>query len=157
MTSATRNRAIRYAEDELGVHTCFQKAVETEQALKSLLPKRAAAEGLIRHLDVELDGQRMRIREDLRNTADAEKLSATAFESKYKDIVGSDLTMHDLTTELGKAKDDLANLDVEIRSLDLEHRTAIARMNELGGYFAYLASARNANTAARTQSQDWPW
>lgn len=151
----TRNKAIRFAEDELGVHTVFNESVALEEKLQKLIEERTNEEIIVRAREARIEGRMVEIREKVREDSDS-SISATAYESKVKDACASDKALREFKEALGENKDHLIQLEGEIRGYELMHRSRIARMHELGGYLHYLAASRNASTAARTTVNDWP-
>lgn len=151
----TRNRAIRFAEDELGVHTVFRDSVELEEKLRNCIAERTEEEIIVRMREARIEGRIIEVREKVRADSDS-SISATAYESKVKDACASDEQLREYKEALSENKDRLTMLEGEIRGYELMHRSRIARMNELGGYLSYLAASRNASTAARVSVNDWP-
>lgn len=153
--TTTRNRTVRYAEDTLGVNDVFSTAVEIESNLRKTLADRAGLEQAINGIKAGIEIRTADIRSDV--LGEYGTLSATAYESKVKDVCGQDGKLRKMREDLLAKTNRLADLDAEIRIEELEHRSRVARLHELGGYFQYLASSKNAFTAARTSVNDFPF
>lgn len=153
--TTTRIRSIRYAEDQLGVHDTYTSLVQIESNLRKTLAERAGLEQEINGIRAGIEIRTSDIRSDV--LGEFGTLSATAYESKVKDACSQDGKLRKLREDLLSATDRLADIEAEIRIEELEHRSRVARLHELGGYFEYLASSRNATTAARATVNDWPF
>lgn len=155
---AARNKAVAYAEDVLGVHEIYAEVLGLENQLrgeKGLLREVADNEANIRSLEKSIADRTIELRIEKRG--DNPEMSATAFEAHLKVVVNSDPSIVHLTEQLERAKNVLDAVASEAREVELAHRSRVARLNMLGGYLQYLASAKNASTAARTAGQDWPY
>lgn len=153
--TTTRNRAVRYAEDSLGVNDVFSTTVEIESSLRKLLAERAGIEQAVNGIKAGIELRTSDLRADVRG--DNPTVSATAYESAVKDVLASDGKLRKWREELLSKTNRLLDLEAQIRVEELEHRSRVARLHELGGYFQYLASSKNAVTAARATVNDFPY
>lgn len=153
----TRSKAIRYAEDDLGVHLIYTEAVNAEQEIREHVLQKADYEVAIRHHEQELDERIYELRQQLHEETGDKPLSATAFESTVKDMIGSDEKVKALKAKIIDEKDLLSYVEANLRDKELTHRSRVSRMTEIGGYLHYLAAAKNANTAARESASSFPW
>lgn len=85
--------------------------------------------------------------------------SNASIERKHKELLHSDTLCRSMRNDLRGTVDTLDEVEAEISIAKTRLEVLTARMAELGGYLAYLASVKSAATAARVAASDpdnWP-
>lgn len=144
------NPALQYAEVTLGVHTCYEKAEAAHKELDEIVLELDKAQDEKRYLTDQL--------------ADKEMDLLIAERGKHADMSGAELERH---MKIVKHKDtDLIQLrqrllavggrvngleyDADVQKQSIKIQTA--RMEELGGYFRYLAAIKEAENLIKRQN-----
>lgn len=148
------DKGIKYAEETLGVHEVYSRAIEArkrfEQARNDLARLRAAR----RSVDHTLRDREYEVLSDVRGANSTASLNA--IERLVKDAVQTDPACRATRDELDRLAFDidmtenaaqLAKVDAEIES---------SRMTELGGYLTFLASIKAAAHPATGTAVPWP-
>jgi hypothetical protein len=146
-------KAIKYAEETLGVHDVYVQA--------KTLP--GAIEGLRR--SVALKRRTKTSQEDLYTDAELQfiankrgensSMSQTAFEKFIKGEIHLEPTLRKWRGELADLNFEIESDEAAIRRLQYDLEIATARMTELGGYFAYLAAVKTAEVASHQPTHVW--
>lgn len=149
------NRALAYAEDNLGVHRIWVEVGQLTVQLSDLYRTQAGLETETRSLDYQIEARRAEL---LVREADGNpEMNPTAFERHMKLVYGRDEEL----ASIGRLRlDAMASRDAinaQIKGAEYNHRGHVGRMNELGGYFEYLAAAKSAATVAAQAVADYPW
>ena len=146
-------RAIKYAEDNLGVNSVYERAQQladeiTVERGKLVLKRREKLNAEELYTDAELV-----FVADMR--ADNPDLSQTAFEKFIKGKIHQNPNLRKMRAELADMAYRMDEIEVDIRHLQNKLEIATARMGELGGYLHYLAELKAAETAS-TGQDNWP-
>ena len=151
----TQRRALNYAEDSLGVHRVYTDSENIVLQLQELYKKRAGLETESRNMATDIERHRASLldRETLANP----EMSVTAHERHMKLVYARDEKLREMTDTLNQVMAERDLIDADIRGRETNHKGHVARMNELGGYFSYLAMAKNAQLVAMSQMSDYPW
>lgn len=145
-TTRPRARAVNYAED-LGLNSTHENAKAAAEALGVLYHQRAQHEKSIREIKGLIAHHENRVVEKVR--ADNPDLGPTAFERLVKQAQASDDILVALGQDLRDRQADAGEAEAEIRANEVSLKVDTARMNQLGGYFSYLAASKEALTAER--------
>lgn len=138
---------VEYAERTLGVHDVYREAVEAAEGLTKALDDRHTASNGIRDLTEALGQAEADL--SVRERAANSEMSATAFDRHMKVAAQNDPDLQDLRHGLAQARASYDGADSRVKQYDTRVRIATARMEELSGYFHYLAVAKS--TASRRQ------
>lgn len=147
-------RAIKYAEDTLGVHRVHEEAQAIAEELDAARLELAAARRNRVNVEDAYTDEELVFVADMR--ADNPDLSQTAFDKFIKGKIHQ-------APDLRKRRGQLADLrhaeelaEAEISRLRNRLEIATARMGELGGYLHYLAEVKAAETASTGLTMNWP-
>lgn len=144
-----RGRAVQYAE-ELGLNTSHENAIGAAEALGILYHQRAQGEADIRHLKAVIEAHVADVTNEVSSQTFA---SQAAFDRAVKQALVSNEDLQNMQEQLRGKQNHVGEIEAEIRSNEAALRVANARMNELGGYFNYLAASKEALTAERILGQ----
>ena len=153
-------RAVKYAEDSLGVHSVYREAqrlaIDAETCRRNIaLHRRAKVAAEESYTDVELA-----FIADCR--ADNPDLSQTAFDKFVKAAIHKNPELRKLRSSLAELRFQEETMEAGLRKIQADLDIATARMGELGGYLHYLAELKRAETASTGPSHfygvptDWP-
>jgi polyhydroxyalkanoate synthesis regulator phasin len=146
-------RAIKYAEDNLGVHSVYERAQQLADEITVERGKLVQARHQKVNAEEAYTDAELAFIADMR--ADNPDLSQTAFEKFVKGKIHQNPNLRKMRGELANIAHRMDELEVDIRHLQNKLDVATARMGELGGYLHYLAEVKAAETA--TVGQDnWP-
>jgi len=151
----TQHKAIAYAEDQLGVHRTWANCEAITVALADLYDQQAGFEAESRNLNHQIDALKDGLL--VRESAVFPEMAPTAFERHMRLVIAKD---ENLTAVKRTLLECMARRDVvagQIRAQENNHKGSVARLNELGGYFNYLAQVRMAATMAANAVADFPW
>ena len=154
----TGRQALDYAERQLGVHKVYEEAQVAAARLTELREQLAK----MRH--------DKGIREDAYLTAEynfvaqtrtqMSELSQTAFDKAIKAAIHNEPSLRGVRADLAQMSSNIELTEVSIARARVDVEMAMARMTELGGYFAYLAAIKNAETqrlhVPPSADGDWP-
>jgi hexokinase len=150
-----QNKALAYAEEKLGVHKVWIDAEALALQLQDLYNTASGLETGSRNLQTEIDRRRADLL--LEEASTTPELSPTAFERRMKFVYAGDEVLRKLTDSYNETMAHRDAVNAQIRGAEVNLKGHTARMNELGGYFKYLASAKNAQTTVVAQVNDYPW
>lgn len=147
-------KALEYAEDRLGVHKVFEEAqvlaarlAELRESVVTMRADKARAEDAYQTAEYAfVSDQRAQLFE----------MSQTAFDKAIKAAVHNEPSLRALRADLAQRSTNLEMQEAAVSRARVDIEIATARMAELGGYFAYLAALKNAETAQKYGQQDWP-
>lgn len=145
-----RGRAVTYAE-ELGLNDFHEESKAASDALGVLYHQRTQGESKIRHLKAAIEGRTAIVTSE---TETGETFaSQAALERSIKRALAGDEELVDLYQQLRVLQDEVGEIEAEVKSNERSHHTATARVNQLAGYFAYLAASKEAQTADKLIGQ----
>lgn len=133
--------ALKYAEDELGVHECYEKAVRARNDLDQCLTLISEKRDIKRDLEVRIADKEMEVAEDERSKHP--DMSVTGMEKHLKIAYSNDGDIRTMKDELNKAISEIEGLEYDKIIHEADIRINTARMKELGGYFHYLAIVKD--------------
>jgi len=147
-------KALRYAEDSLGVHKVYEEAqvaaarlAEAREAVVKARHEKQKAEGEYTDAEYEfVTAQRSQLGE----------MSQTAFDKAIKVAINKEPGLRAMRGDLAQRSTNLEFLEASVSRLRVDVEIATSRMNQLGGYLAYLAAVKTAETAAKYQLPTWP-
>lgn len=136
------NKALVYAEDNLGVHTVLQTAEQARAALDNVYTELSKAGDSKRDLHDRITDLEWLIASEERGKHP--DMSAAAMEKHLKVAYSKNDDHRELRDQLRKATGDVEGLEYDARILEYDIKIAVARMTELGGYLNYLAAVKNS-------------
>ena len=143
------NPALDYAENYLGVHRVHDEAESLLAELDTAMTNLDEHQDARRKLDEQIEDRQMDLLIEERGKA--ADISQAAMDRRLKEVYRKDPALQKLKSDRGYHAGIAAGLDLDIEHLKYRLKVKIARMEELGGYFQYLASVKNAE--ARTSPQ----
>lgn len=136
------NRALEYAEGHLGVHRVHGEAesllAEMDEALSAL----DSAIDARRTLDDQIEDRQMTLLIEERGKA--ADISQAAMDRRLKELYHKDEMLRRLRMERNAKAGEASGLELDIEHMKYRLKVKVARMQELGGYFQYLAAVKNA-------------
>lgn len=149
------NKAIAYAEDQLGVHRTWTNVEQLTTQLADLYRTQAGLETETRGLDQAIESRRADILDfEAQSNPD---MKVTEFERHLKLVYARDEDLRNLVTLRLDAMARRDTIAAQAKSTEYNHRAHVARLNELGGYFRYLSAVKEAATVAEQGAQVWPY
>lgn len=148
-------KALRYAEDTLGVHTTHAAAIESRDKLDSLHNDLLQCKNKRRFLESYLQDREMELLEEQRGANP--DMSQAAFERHMKVVLSNDGDVRETRDELATLAGEIDDLQYKIEIIHLDIKIAVARLQELGGYFEFLAVIKQANNANKSTENKGPW
>ena len=147
-------KAMAYAEEVLGVHSEYEKAVTARNSLDACLTSLSEARDKRRTLEAKVADREMDISADERGHHP--DMSAAAMERHLKVAFAKDEQLSILRTELLGVNGDIDGLECDKTMHEIDIKIAVARLGELGGYFHYLAAVKEAQTAEKLATPEKP-
>lgn len=136
------NPALEYAEKYLGVHKVQEEAERLLDELNASLDALDAAQDARRELDEKISDHEMDILISERGKHPDH--SEAAMSRHLKEIHHKDLKLRRLRHERNAKSGEASGLELDIEYTKYRLKVKVARMEELGGYFQYLAAVKNA-------------
>lgn len=149
-------KALDYAEKELGVHVVYQTAVEARQKLDAILTDLSNARDRKRDTEARLMDAELEVANN--EWAKHPDMAVTRMEKHLKTALAQDDTVRELREQVARAASDIDGLEMDKLMSETDIRIAVARLQELGGYFHYLAVIKQqaAKPVKQTESKG-PW
>jgi chromosome segregation ATPase len=138
----SKKNPVAYAEEDLGVHAAYRDAREAQEALDAALDTYASCAATIRSVHDSIDQRKYELANQVRG--EKHDISQTALDRALKDFERTDDELISLRTQLMERQDEQEVAHAAITKNKYRLRVLSARMNELGGLLAFLASAKNA-------------
>lgn len=136
---------VTYAEDTLEVHKILEATLDAHKDLDKVMTVITEKSDARRHVEQHMADREMEIiTEERGKHAD---MSQAAMDKHVKSVLFGDDEWKKLRDELRELKNDLEGADADRKIQERAIEIGCARMNQLGGYFNYLAAAKNASTA----------
>lgn len=143
-------RAIKYAEDQLGVHAVYEQAQANRAVLDKLLAELDKAQDDKRRLAEEIaDREAELLIEERGKHSD---MSAAAFDQHTKSAKRKDPELKKLREAFNGSLSEIQGLEYDVDMAKVEIRIACSRMEELGGYLNYLAAVKAETTSKTNQT-----
>lgn len=144
-------KALKYAEDTLGVHECYEAASSQLEALDSVLSDLDKAQDRRRQLEDQYDTREIELIGEMRGVHP--NMSDTRFKSEIKGWERTDKKLCAIRIELNKVRSELDGLAIDAEMARMRIRVNSSRMEELGGYLHYLAVIKQAEQTQAEQSE----
>lgn len=136
------NRALDYAENQLGVHQVHQDAETAINELDVLMGKLDRAIDSRRVLDEQIEDQQMNLL--IQERGKASEISQAAMDRRLKEVYHKDEVLRNLRATRATLTAEISGLELDIELMKYRLKVKVARMEELGGYFQFLAAVKNA-------------
>jgi hypothetical protein len=140
--------AVEYAENTLGVHEILAGALKAREDLDKVYTELSEQRDAKRLAEQNLADREMELAIEERGRHP--EMSQAQMDKHIKAVYFKDETWRRLRDELREMTDALDGMEFDRRIKERDIEIGCARMNELGGYLAYLAAVKNASTAKTT-------
>lgn len=149
--NGNRPKEIVYAEDQLNLPGIWSALEEATGEIAGLLNRKSIQlMSLAAHDEKVLDHER-----NLQTAAFADEefyaLSVAAQEREIKRRILTDGELQAMLSQQRNLKADLEQIEVDLRSAEIQHRAHVSRLNSVSEYLRYLTSARDARTVMESQ------
>jgi hypothetical protein len=134
-------KALRYAEDVIGVHSVLAEAHASREKLDGILTELGEARDSKRITERSIEDRQFEIMSH--ELATHSSMSAAAMDKHLKLAYHGDPTLQQLRAQHVAAVNDLDGLELDRAMAETDIKIAVARLHELGGYFEYLAAIKN--------------
>lgn len=140
------NRALDYAENTLGVHQVHNEANELLEKLDESLDALDQAQDARRALDEQIDDRQMDLL--IAERGKHADMSQAGMDRHLKEVYHKDETLRRLKQDRNSKAGEASGLELDIEFIKARLKVKVGRMEELGGYFQYLAAVKNAEASA---------
>lgn len=137
-------KALVYAEETLGVHEVYKRAETARATLDTVLTELSATRDRLRDMEFRLSDRENEVAADERGKHP--DMSVSGMEKHLKVALNNDDATRELREQIAKLKSDVEGLDYDRHMSDTDIRIAVARMEQLGGYFHYLAVVKEISS-----------
>jgi hypothetical protein len=143
-------KALHYAEQELGVHTVYAEAIQARDELEKALDGLIGARLKKRAYESQLADREMELIAEARGKHP--DMPVTRMDAHMKEVKHTDSKCRDLRDEISGCSSAIDAYETTKSIAEANIKIAAARLQELGGYFEYLAAikqqqAHNASDA----------
>lgn len=135
-------KAIKYAEETLGVHHVYHQAMQCKGDLEQCLDKLAEARSAKRDLEFRLQDKEMLLAVEER--AKHPDMAVTRMEAHLKEVKSNDDDVREYRELIMGQTSLIEALEHDKLLYENEIRISVARLTELGGYLNYLAAVRQS-------------
>lgn len=147
-------KALTYAEQTLGVHFVYDKALATRDKLDAVLGELGLARDRKRDLEFRLNDREMMVTSDeYGRHAD---MAQGRMDKHVKVALSQDDEWRELREQLSKTLGDIEGLEFDKSMHEVDIKISISRMGELGGYLTYLAEVKRAANTNDTETPETP-
>lgn len=150
-------KALRYAEDNLGVNRVYDEACEQQSILSGLQDRLLAARSEKRRVEqTKADLEMEVVEEERRKHHD---MSQAQMDKHLKVAFSNNGDIREARDYLSTLAGEIDFLEFEVDRAHQDIKIAVARMEELGGYLQYLAVVKHAeeNRIKANQREKDPW
>lgn len=142
-------KALRYAEEQIGVHKVYEDAKTARTALDGCLTDLGKARDQKRDLEFRLHDREMEVAAD--EYGKHPDMAQVRMDKHLKRALSQDDDWRELREQLSKVSGDIEGLEFDRSVFEADIRIAVSRLQELGGYFQYLAAIKQAETANNSE------
>lgn len=139
-TSSAAQRAVSFAERQ-GLNSVYEEAKNLEDDLRVINKESTRLADVKREILEKISVVEADL--TLNERAKESAMSATAFEQHIKLVIRKDRNLQSLRLELRTAQSQHDYMEANSKEVIEQIRLRTARLNELGGYFNYLAAIRS--------------
>lgn len=148
-------KALRYAEEELGVHKIYQETMELQLLLENHYQTRSGLESESRKLATELERRKMAIITE--RLAMLPEESIAAHERGVRVAVSNDEEYQSLVDRSNEVMAHRDAMSAIISAAENNHKAHVARMKLLGGFFEFCAAIKQDETIEVMQKFENPF
>lgn len=134
--------ALRYAEEELGVHKIYQETMELQAFMEDQYRTRAGLESESRKLATEMERRKMHIITEALGVDE----SIAAHERRVKVALAADDEYQRLVDRSNEVMAHRDGVSAAISGYENNHKAHVARMKLLGGFFDFLSAVKSDET-----------
>lgn len=135
-------KALKYAEEVLGVHKDYEIACGQLESLDETLSDLDKAQDRRRQLEEDYADREVELVNEMRGVHP--QMSDTRFKSEFKGWERVDTKLRELRIELNKVRSELQGIEIDAEMTRARIRVSCSRMEQLGGYLHYLAAVKTA-------------
>lgn len=135
---------LAYAENALGVHQVYTESLSALEDLDVALNAFDSAVDKRHSLDDRIEDRQMQIL--IEERGQNSELSEAAMTRRLKEKYHTDERLSQLKLERNAAAAEASGLELDIEHIKYRLKVKVGRMEELGGYLAYLAALKNAES-----------
>ena len=133
-------KALKYAEEELGVHAIFKETVDLVEELEGLRLKLDKAQAERRGIEASMRWREVELIQAKRSAHPS--MSDTRFKSEFRIWETEDPDLAGFRLQLEDIRFDCDSLESQVEVVRAKIKAGSARMVELGGYLNYLAAVK---------------
>lgn len=141
------SKSLDYAENVLGVHEVYREVLSFRDSMNDRISELDKALDEKRNFTEKINDREADIISDQRGKHP--DMSAASFKDHLKAAVGKDTDSVLYRAQLNQALSTIQGLEFDIDVLKTDIRIRIARLEELGGYFNYLAAVKAEKTTTQ--------
>lgn len=130
-------KALKYAEETLGVHKIFDETNEWIESLDEMLAELDKAQDRKRELDEMYADREVDLINEMRGVHPS--MSDTRFKSEFRGWERTDKTLREIRVQLIEIRSTIQGIEYDVDITKLRIKAGSSRMEELGGYLHYLA------------------
>lgn len=140
-------KALKYAEDTLGVHEVFTEVVDELTKVDTLTTDLDKALDQKRYLADAYEDRYVALIGEMRGVHPS--MSDTGFKTRLREWEREDAGLASLRAQQNTNAGEIQGLEFDIDMCKMRIRIGTARMEELGGYLHYLAAVKQAETLTK--------
>ena len=148
-------KALRYAEDQLGVNKVHEGALQSRNSLDSVLTEIGELRDKKLALQASLQDKEMLLSAD--EWSKHPDMSAARMATHIKTVYANDDEIREMREVLAKVSGDVEGLEFDRDIHETDIRIAVARLQELGGYLQYLAVIKQGEYSNLSRAKGDPW
>lgn len=148
-------KALRYAENQLGVNKVHEGALRSRNNLDQVLTELGELRDKKRALQASLQDKEMLLSAD--EWSKHPDMSAARMDKHIRTVYSDDDEIREMRETLAKVSGDIEGLEFDRDIHETDIRIACARLHELGGYLQYLAAIKQAELASKPRAEGDPW
>lgn len=142
-------KALAYAEETLGVHSVYEEVKEKRNLLDSVLTDLAQARDKRRDVELKVGDREMEVTIEQRSKHP--DMAVTRWDKHIKESFRDDDDLRALREQAFAVQGEIEGLEYDKQILEVDIKIGLARMNELGGYFYYLAEVKRASQPTKPE------
>lgn len=145
-------KALRYAEDNLGVHQVWLDAQAAREKLDSLLTLLSESRDHKRDLELQLHDREMQVASD--EYGKHPDMAQTRMDKHLKQALSQDAGWRAFRAEISRMTGEIEGLEYDKAVIETDIKIAVARLQELGGYLQFLAAIKQADNSNHSKKPE---
>lgn len=146
------NKGLAYAENQLGVHACYESANKAHNSLDEVITALDKAQDKRRTLTEAIADREADLLGD--EWGKHPDMAASRMDHHMRLIKRKDSMLVQIRMQLNEAQSEVTGLEYDADVLKQRIKIESARMEELGGYLSYLAAIKQAEITEKTKNQE---